>query len=210
MYLPSAFDLTDDAELSALVDRHPFATLVATVDGEPLVDHLPLLARRDDSGLRLLGHLARPNPLARQLREGDRVLAVFHGPDTYVTPAAYPSKRRDPRHVPTWNYVVVHATGRIRWFHDASTLHALVEALSVRHEAAHDSDWRVTDAPADYIAGHLRGIVGLEIAVERLTGKAKASQNRMREDRDGVRAWLRSRGRTEYDIAALVRDTGRS
>jgi transcriptional regulator len=206
MYLPSAFELTDDAELSALVDRHPFATLVATVEGQPLVDHLPLLARRDDSRLRLLGHLARPNPLVRQVREGDRVLAVFHGPDTYVTPSAYPSKRLDPRHVPTWNYVVVHAAGRIRWFDDPPALHALVEALSVRHEAAHESDWQLTDAPAEYIAGHLRGIVGLEIEVERLTGKAKASQNRQREDRDGVRTWLRSRGRTQDDIAALVRD----
>jgi transcriptional regulator len=207
MYLPSAFQLTDDAELSELLTRHPFATLVATVEGQPLVDHLPLLARRDEAGMRLLGHLARPNPLVRQVRDGTSVLAVFHGPNTYVTPAAYPSKRHDPRHVPTWNYVVVHATGRIRWFNDPTALHALVDTLSVHHEAEHESDWKVTDAPADYIAGHLRGIVGLEIEVERLTGKAKASQNRAREDREGVRQWLRSRGRTDDDIAALVRDT---
>jgi transcriptional regulator len=131
---------------------------------------------------------------------------VVHGPDTYVPPTAYPSQQRDPRHVPTWNYVVVHAAGRIRWFREPEALHALVDALSTHHESVHGSDWRVTDAPDDYIASHLRGIVGLEIEVDRLTGKAKSSQNRTREDRDGVRGWLRARGRPEAEIDALVRE----
>jgi transcriptional regulator len=114
MYLPSAFHLTNESELGSLNEHHPFATLVAILDGEPVVDHLPLLAVRDGGRLRLQGHLARPNPLAQQVTDGARVLAVFHGPDTYVTPSAYPSKRRDPRQVPTWNYVGVHAAGRMR------------------------------------------------------------------------------------------------
>lgn len=207
MHLPSAFHLTDASELALLVERRPFATLAASADGEPLVDHLPLLAVREGSGpMRLRGHLARPNPFVRKVPDDARVCAVFHGPDSYVTPAAYPSKRRDPRQVPTWNYFVVHAYGRLRWFDDAATLRALVDALSEHHEAAHGSDWRLGDAPGDYVASHLRGIVGLEIEVERLTGKAKASQNRTAEDRDGVRAWLRERGRPEAEIDALVRE----
>lgn len=211
MHLPSAFQLSDSGELALLIERHPFATLIASADGEPLADHLPLLAVRDGGGtLRLHGHLARPNPFVRRVPDGGRVLAVFHGPDAYVTPAAYPSKRRDPRQVPTWNYVVVHAVGRLRWFDDATTLHALVDALSTHHEAAHGSDWRLADAPADYVASHLRGIVGLEIEVERLTGKAKASQNRTAEDRDGVRAWLRGRGREAAEIETLVREPPRT
>jgi transcriptional regulator len=207
MYLPGPFQLTDAAELAHVLERYPFATLVGCDAGEPVVDHLPLLADWADRERPVLhGHLARANRLPKRLPDGARVTAVFHGPDTYVTPSAYPSKRRDPRHVPTWNYVVVHASGRLRWFDGIDELHALVDALSRRHEAAHGSDWRIADAPADYVAAHLRAIVGLRIEVDTLVGKAKASQNRAAEDRGGVREWLRSRGRAADEVEALVRE----
>lgn len=206
VYLPKHFELNDPDELAAVIAARPLATLTGVADGEPLVDHAPLLLRRDGDRTTLVGHFARANPFARRVAPGTRVVAVFHGPDAYVSPSAYPSKQRDPRVVPTWNYVVVHATGRIRWFDDVASLRELVTHLTDHHETAHGSGWRVHDAPDDYVAKLFRGIVGFEIAVETLVGKAKASQNRSREDRDGVRARLAAGGLAASGVAALVRE----
>jgi len=191
MYRPPAFAEDDPSVLAALLSQARLATLIACVDGVPLADHVPLLfdPTRGRHGT-LSGHLARANPQADPAAEGRPVLVVVTGPEAYVSPAWYPSKRETGKVVPTWNYVAVHAWGRLRRFDDPERLLALVSALTDRHEAGRADPWSVGDAPADFVRAQLKGIVGFEIEIERLEGKRKLSQNRTPADRDGVVAGL--------------------
>jgi transcriptional regulator len=187
MYQPAAFVQADPAALHALMRGFPLATLVhAGADGLT-ADHLPLELDADAGVLR--GHVARANPLWRRAA-GQRVLAVFHGPQGYVSPGWYPAKAEHGKVVPTWNYAVVHAHGTLRVIDDADWLRALVGRLTDRHEAAQARPWAVGDAPPDYLAAMLAAIVGIELPIERLEGKWKLSQNRAAADRRGVVAGL--------------------
>jgi transcriptional regulator len=150
--------------------------------------------------------MARANPHGSRLTAGTDSLALFQGPQAYVSPSWYASKPRTGRVVPTWNYAVAHAYGELRVFEDAARLRALVERLTDAHEAARPARWRVADAPEDYIAQQLRGIVGIEMEVTRLLGKFKMSQNRDRADREGVVTGLRDEAGAEArSVAELVR-----
>jgi transcriptional regulator len=196
MYLPAHFEQHDRAALHALVRDHPLATLiVATPDG-PTADLIPLIL--SDDARTLQGHVARANPLW-QHADGTRVLAVFSGPEAYVSPGWYASKREHGKVVPTWNYTMVQARGTLRAVPDAAWLRALVERLTVRHEAAQAVPWSVTDAPDDFVQQMLRAIVGIEITLDALVGKWKVSQNRSAADRAGVAAGL-----GDAAMAALV------
>ena len=186
MYLPSHFEQHDTATLHALMRAHPLATLVSTGPEGPTADHVPLAF---DAGAgahgALLGHVARANPLWTAAA-GSPVLAVFHGPQAYVSPSWYPSKAATHKVVPTWNYTVVHAHGVLESVEDAPWLRALVGRLTDHHEAPLPTPWAVDDAPADYVQQMLRAIVGIRIPVTRLIGKWKVSQNRSEADRQGV------------------------
>ena len=194
MYNPTAFRVDDPQRLHALMRDHPLATLVTRDAGAPAASHLPLLLVADGERVVLRGHVARANPLWRQAGDGCPALAVFHGPQAYVSPGWYPTKRDDPRVVPTWNYAVVHAHGSLRAIDDPGWLHDLVTALTGIHEASRPEPWAVSDAPDDYVAKMLRAVVGLELVVERLEGKWKMSQNRADVDREGVVAGLHAEG----------------
>lgn len=199
MYTPSYFRETRVAALHGLIRDYPFATLVTGTDAGLAANHLPL--ELVDGSLH--GHVARGNELAKL--DGAEVLAIFRGPDGYVSPNWYPSKRETHREVPTWNYAVVHAHGRLRVVEDAVWLRRLLERLTDRHEAGQPEPWKVSDAPEDHIAASLRGIVGLEIAVERIEGKFKLSQNHPAANRAGVVAGLRQRaGRGDAALADLM------
>lgn len=191
MYRPPAFSLDDPAALGVLLADARLTTLVACVDGLPVADHVPMLfdPTRGPHGT-LTGHLARANPQASPEADGRPVLVVVTGPEAYVSPSWYPSKAETGKVVPTWNYVAVHAHGRLRRFDDPERLLALVTALTDRHEAGRPAPWSVTEAPADYIRAQLKGIVGFEIEIELLEGKRKLSQNRTAADRAGVIAGL--------------------
>lgn len=187
MYLPSHFTETRPQVLRALMHAQPFATLVTHGAGGLTADHLPL--ELDDAPApfgTLVGHVARANPLWRELGDGVPALAIFHGPQAYVSPAWYPSKREHGKVVPTWNYVVVHASGTLRAVEDRAWLRALVERLTARHEAGRPEPWQVSDAPESFIDAMLGGIVGIALRVERLEGKWKLSQNRPPADVAGV------------------------
>jgi transcriptional regulator len=163
-----------------------------------------------DAGLGVLrGHIARANSLWRLLPAESAVLAIFIGPDHYVSPSWYPSKREHGKAVPTWNYATVHVTGSIRFIEDAAWLYQLVESLTDEHEQGHVDRWRITDAPPDYIAGMVRAIVGFEIQVSAIEGKFKASQNRSAADRAGVAGALRAAGLSPDDVAQLAPEDGR-
>ena len=183
MYLPSHFEQHDPEALHALMRDHPLATLVTLTPDGPTADHIPL--DYDDATRTLRGHVARANPLWR-VAAGTPVLAVFCGPQAYVSPSWYPSKAATHKVVPTWNYTVVHAHGVLQAVEAEPWLHDLVSGLTQHHESRRATPWAVSDAPDDYVQPMLRAIVGIQIPVNRLIGKWKISQNRSADDRRGV------------------------
>jgi transcriptional regulator len=208
MYLPRHFSEDRPESLATLVAAHPLGMLVSIQDGLPTVDHVPMLLEVAPTP-RLRGHVSRANAATTHVADGADVLVVFRGADHYITPSWYAAKQVDGRVVPTWNYSVVEVRGRIHWFDDAERLHAVVDALTRRFEAPRDSPWSVDDAPADYLAGMLKAIVGFEIEIASMTGKLKASQNRSAADRDGVARGLATDGVPPADADELVRAPSR-
>jgi transcriptional regulator len=195
MYVPEAFAETRLPVLHAAIRAAGLATLVSAGSGGVEASHVPLvLVAEEGAQGTLYGHFARANAHWRTLEAGGPALALFMGPDGYVSPAWYPSKARDGRAVPTWNYVAVHARGPVEIFHDASRLRQVVERLSERHEAGRPDPWQVSDAPPDYVAAMLKGIVGFRLPIESLEGKWKLSQNHPAENRNGVIAALDAAG----------------
>ena len=187
MYTPAHNRVDDRVMQSAFVQAHPFATLVSAQGGELLISHLPMILETKGDGSSLLrGHVARANAHWRAFEKGGEAVAVFHGPQAYVTPQWYPSKAEHAKVVPTWNYAVVHLRGTTHAISDPVWLHAHVSALSDVHEAQFAHQWKVSDAPADYVEKLLGAIVGLEMTVDRFEGKWKLSQNRTAVDRAGV------------------------
>jgi transcriptional regulator len=210
LYVPEHFRETRIEVLRALVERYSLGTLVAVTSEGITANHIPMqwLAAPDDGPGLLRGHVARANPLWRLLPDGSPALAVFIGPDHYVSPGWYPSKHEHGKAVPTWNYATVHVHGHIRFIDDASWLRQLVESLTDEHERASARRWRITDAPADYIAGMVRAIVGFEIRVTAIEGKFKASQNRSAADRAGVAEALRAAGLPADEVSQLAPEGG--
>jgi transcriptional regulator len=184
MYQPAHFVEQDPDTLLALMRAAPLATLIRG-GGGLAADVLPLAADRIDGDWRLTGHVARANPLWREA-DGQPVLALFQGPQAYVSPNWYPGKAAHGKAVPTWNYALVQAHGRLRAIEDPAWLHALVTRQTDHHEGGRPLPWHVADAPDDYIDAMLRAIVGIEIEVTRLEGKFKLSQNQSAQDRTGV------------------------
>ncbi|MCC7080355.1 MAG: FMN-binding negative transcriptional regulator [Burkholderiales bacterium] len=195
MYLPKTFEETDHTCLLAFIRCHPLATLVSTNAGGLNADHIPMLIEARAGGSMVLrGHVARANPLWRNLGDGASVLAIFQHAGCYITPSWYPTKAESGKVVPTWNYAAVHVHGTARAIDDPSWLQAFLTRLTDANESARPRPWKLTDAPAQYIATQLKAIVGIEIEIASLTGKWKMSQNRVARDAEGVIAGLRERG----------------
>ncbi|MDE0539290.1 MAG: FMN-binding negative transcriptional regulator [Rhodospirillales bacterium] len=187
-----------------LIRAHPLATLVSYSKDGLAANHIPFVLHTDLSERGTLrGHVAKGNPIWKGYDKSVEVLAVFQGPQHYVTPAWYPSKKEHGRTVPTWNYVVVHAYGPMTVVDDLDWLLEHLQTLTSQHEKGRDQPWAVSDAPKDYIDRMLKGIIGLELPITRLEGKWKVSQNRLEKDREGVVQGLRSEGTTS---AALMAD----
>ncbi|PNV94464.1 FMN-binding negative transcriptional regulator [Pseudomonas protegens] len=191
MYLPRAFVDEDLARLQQLILGSRLATLVTWGALGLQASHLPLLLDPGQGANgTLYGHLAKANPQCAELAAGAEALVIFTGEDAYVSPSFYPSKAEHGKVVPTWNYVAVHAYGLPEVFSDPERLLKVVGGLTERHEAGRPQPWQVTDAPADYLEGMLRAIVGFALPIQRLEGKRKLSQNRSAEDIAGVREGL--------------------
>ena len=192
MYIPPAFAVDDVERVAAFVDQVGAADIV-TFDGERLTSSLvPVVWDRSGrSNGRLLAHLSIANEQWRTSRVDTRALAIVRGPQAYISPSWYPSKREHGRAVPTWNYVSVHFTGWVRFHPDPEWLRDVVTVLTDKYEAHRTERWQVTDAPASYVDGQLRGIVGVELLVERVEAKAKLSQNRSEADQAGAIEGLR-------------------
>ncbi len=196
MYIPPAFAETDRERLHAFIASNPFALLITAdpAGSPPLVTPLPLLLAPDEGAFgTLYGHIAKPNPQGAALFAGpSRVL--FQGPNAYVSPGWYPSKRDHGKAVPTWNYQLVDATGTAEPITDPAAMRRLLAQLTDRFEAHRSAPWRIDDAPDAYIAAMLKGILAFKLPLVSLVGKWKLSQNRSMEDRQGVIAGLRAEG----------------
>jgi len=191
MYTPRAFAIDELSQLHELILATRLAILVSHGENGLQASHVPVLLHREQGpNGTLYGHLAKANPQWKDLRDGAEAMLIFAGPDAYVSPGFYPSKAEHGKVVPTWNYVAVHAYGTAEVFTDADRLRTLVSALTDRHEAGRASPWKVADAPADYIDGMLKAIVGFALPIQRLEGKRKLSQNRNAADIAGVREGL--------------------
>ena len=182
MYVPR-FNVMPEGDVRDFVAAVGSAQLVTVdADGVPDATLLPVLWRGD----RLVGHLARANGQWQRIVDGAPGLAVVTGPEAYVSPSFYATKREHGRVVPTWNYSAVHLRGPVRVVEDVDWLREVVTALTDHHEVAREEPWAVSDAPEKYVAGQLRAIVGVEMVVASVEAKAKLSQNRSAEDRAGV------------------------
>ena len=203
VYLPRAFTETRPEVLVAHIEQHDFALLVSNGAEGLTASHIPIVADRDGGELHLLGHLARPNPQVEDLARGGEVLAIFSGPHGYISPRWYSTGPA----VPTWNYVDVHAYGPVRLVEDGDWLRRLLGRLSDGHEAGSPAPWRMQDLPEPYLSGMLAGIIGFDIAVTRLEGKYKLSQNRPAVDRSRVIAALERREDADsFAVARLMRE----
>ena len=208
MYVPPAFREDRTEILHAAIRAASLPVLIGTgpanEGGGLIASHVPMLLDPDAGPLgTLIGHVARANP---HIHATGQALAIFQGPDAYITPSWYATKRETEKVVPTWNYIAVHATGTLEWFTDPDRLLDVVTRLTNRYEGAREklgaNPWAISDAPADFVVGMLKGITGFVLPIAHLEGKWKMSQNRPQADRQGVAAGLTADGKA--DIATLI------
>ena len=210
MYRPPHFKEDRLPVLHAAIRQSRLATLVTMAPEGLIASHVPMhLDEGASPHGTLRGHVARANVQWRKTEAGVQALAIFMGPEAYISPAWYPSKQEDGRLVPTWNYVAIHAYGPIEFFEDSDRLLALVTKLTETHEGKRAAPWAVSDAPVDYIRARLKVIVGFEMPIARIEGKWKMSQNQPAANRAGIAAGLlREGGPSEAAVSAIMTPTG--
>jgi transcriptional regulator len=208
MYLPKHFEQQDLESLTALLKAYPLGALVTQQDGAVEANHIPFLLEGDLAvGGKLIGHVAKGNPVWKSDSTQQESLVIFQGPEAYISPNLYPSKQVHHQVVPTYNYAVVHVYGTLSVTHDEAAKRQIVTALTQTMEQTRQSTWQVSDAPADFIDKMLNAIVGIELTITRVQAKWKVSQNRDAADRGGVEQGLRAKGSIEKDqrMSAIVR-----
>jgi len=200
VYIPAHFEQPDTSIMHELIRAYPLATVVTLSSAVLNANHIPLHLSAEAAPFGVLtGHVARANPICRE--EGD-VLVIFQGPNAYISPSWYASKQETGKVVPTWNYTAAHAYGTLRVIDDAAWLRNQLEMLTADHEARFAEPWAVSNAPADFTDKLIEAVVGIEITINRLEGKWKASQNQPLRNRTGLVQGLRENGQTA--MAELV------
>lgn len=210
IYMPKHFTVDDRLAVLEVMRNHPFATVVSVIDGAASFSHIPLVTRERDGQIVLLGHVARANPHWKEWEraragssEGAPVTVIFNGPNGYISPFWYTEKQA----VPTWNYVVVHAYGKLTTTHDSAAKERILKALIDDHDPPYREHWDVA-LSEDYREKMKSAIVGCEIAVERFDGKFKVSQNRVKPDQQGVLRAMEEGGAPEQALAAWMKRFG--
>jgi transcriptional regulator len=206
MYVPAHFKEDRIPVLHAAIKKYGFGTLVTSSEQDLEASHLPLLLDPQPAPLgTVLGHLARANPQWQRVKPSFQALAIFLGPNTYITPSWYPSKQRDGKVVPTWNYLAIHAYGTLGFFDDPVELRDHVSMMTDTHEAPRGAPWAVSDAPSDFVDKMLGAIIGFRLHITRLEGKWKMSQNRPAQDVSGVLEGLaREDGESQRPVADII------
>jgi transcriptional regulator len=211
MYQPPHFREDRTEVQHDLIRAHPLGLLITAGPGGLQANPFPFLidSSKSERGT-LRAHMARANPQWQELAAVQECLVVFQGPQKYITPSWYPTKKETGKVVPTWNYVTVHAWGHPRVIDDATWLRQQVEDLTESQERRFAVPWKVSDAPETFLASQIKGIIGIEIPVTRIEGKWKVSQNRPAQDRAGVVAGLHGGGADADAIAAQVTERGKT
>ncbi len=207
MYQPAAFREERLETLHALIRSHPLATLITAGPGGLIANLVPFLVVDVGEKGTLRAHIAKANDQADALRAGVETLVVFHGPEAYITPSWYVSKKEHGRVVPTWNYATVQVRGTARVIEDPIWIRTQVEALTSSQESRRPAPWKVSDAPEPFILGQITAIIGVEVPILSIEGKWKVSQNRSAADRQGVQDGIRFEGLNEA-MAQLVAEGG--
>ncbi|CAN7326013.1 FMN-binding negative transcriptional regulator [Variovorax sp. LjRoot178] len=208
MYLPKQFVEPRIEELHRIVRENSLGMLLTNTAAGLEANHLPFLLDGDQqAGGILLAHVARANPVWREVENGDDVLVVFRGVHGYISPSWYPGKHETHRRVPTWNYEVVHAHGTIHVRDDEKFLRGVVARLTRQHESDQPQPWKMGDAPPDYLAEELSHIVGIEVCLTRLEGKRKLNQHHETRDREGAIRGLEERG--NHGLAQAMKGTAK-
>ncbi|HEU4852170.1 MAG TPA: FMN-binding negative transcriptional regulator [Telluria sp.] len=203
MYVRKDHALTDQDAIFSLMEAYPLGAWVCQGADGLVANHIPFLLDRSRGPFgTLVGHVARANPVWRELAAAVPSIVMFQGPQAYISPSWYPGKAEHGKVVPTWDYMVAHAHGTARAIEDPDWLLAMLNRLTDVHEAGQAAPWRVGDAPADFIDKLLRAIVGIEIPIERLQGKLKASQDEAVRDRLGTVMGLQERSRGDAALMA--------
>jgi len=205
MYIPAPFNESRIEHLHACIVQHPFGMLITHGKSGLDANHIPfeLAASEGERGV-LRAHVARANPVWQDIANGDEVLVIFRAGDAYISPNWYPSKHESHKQVPTWNYIVVHAHGRISIHDDERYVRGVVARLTRTHEASQPEPWKMSDAPTDYIDTMLKSIVGLQIDITRLIGKSKLGQNKDSRDIVGAAVALKASGNAAIGDAMLA------
>lgn len=190
MYQPKHFVISDSDQIVGLMTTYPLATLIATGVSPVQINHIPMLVSNDGPSLKLQCHVARANPLWATLKDHPEVVAVFCGVQSYISPNWYATKAEHGKVVPTWNYEAVHATGVATVTDDAVWLRQFLDKFTDTHEAAEPKPWQVGDAPDDYLEKMLGAIVGIEISIDAIEGKAKLSQNQPPANQQSIKTQL--------------------
>ncbi len=208
MYLPDHFAETRRDRLLRTMNDWPLATIIRERPGGLIADHVPLIVVEEAGKLHLQGHVPQANPLAGDGADQSTVLVIFHGPDAYISPSWYPAKQAHGRVVPTWNYQVVHARGRLNVISDPAWIRRQIDALTTAQESGMAEPWQVDDAPEPYTSKLASQLKGIDIEVSELIGKTKASQNQPEENRRGVIAGLHEMPQdSRLSMEALVRQS---
>lgn len=201
MYCPKHFEQHNIEAMHSLMRTFPLATLVMPTTQGIAVNHIPMhLSTASESSGLLSGHIPRTNSIWQEYAEGSTAIAVFHGPQAYITPSWYKSKRRHGKVVPTWNYTTVHAHGPVHVIHDRQWLMSHLEQLTDQLESSFEHPWAVSDAPREFTEKLVDHLVGVEMPIETLEGKWKVSQNRSEEDRIGVAEGLEGESDTDWAL----------
>lgn len=203
MYNPKVFKQENADCLHKFIEANPFANLVTYLDDEIVVNHLPVLSVQKN-GLQVLeGHIAKANTLWKTLKNNSPVTVIFNGPNCYISPNYYPSKQKNGKAVPTWNYVSVHVKGTLTFTEDKTWNLAMLNRLTDRFEANQAQPWSISDAPTEYIDRMLSAIVGFEIAISSIEGKWKVSQNQTPENKQGI---IQGLANEQGENASLIRE----
>jgi transcriptional regulator len=209
MYIPKQFEELRTDVMQAFIRSYPLATVVTHAANGLNANHIPLhLSESPAPYGTLRGHVARSNRLLCDITKDTEALAVFYGPNAYITPSWYATKKETGKVVPTWNYAVVHAYGVLRVVDDSSWLRAQLDALTAENEASFPEPWAVSDAPSDHIKKMLSAIVGIEMTITKLLGKWKVSQNQPSQNQVSVVSALRASGRPESEAMAALVEAG--
>ncbi|MGL5334604.1 MAG: FMN-binding negative transcriptional regulator [Enterovibrio sp.] len=204
MYIPDKFKQENIEELIALIRTHPLATVITLSDLGVEANHFPLFLMEQDGKLYLKGHIAKANSIWQTTSPLSDVLVIFNGPNSYISPNYYPTKKENGKAVPTWNYMVVHVRGKLKFIHDPKWTANFLALLTQEHEQEQATPWAMTDAPQPYIQSMLSAVVGIEIAIDSLSGKWKLSQNQSELNQKGVVDGLSSKSDTHSQSIAAV------